>query len=77
MDSGASHHMVYDVDYLNGSVYPMCGYPFVHGVGGSPLHVIATGSMILTDEAGRSIVLSNDLFFYSATSEFKICTLKN
>jgi hypothetical protein len=58
-DSGATNHIVRHVDYLTHGITPVTGYPSVQGIDGKSLRVIATGSMLIQDNEGRELMLSD------------------
>lgn len=57
-DSGATNHMVNDIDLLTLGAYPVTGDVCVQGIDGNPMRVIAVGSMEAQNHFGHKLVLS-------------------
>jgi hypothetical protein len=58
-DSGATNHTVSHADYLTHSITPVTGNPSVQGIDGNSLRVVATGSMLIQDNEGRELILTD------------------
>ena len=64
VDSGATHHLVNDVDLFYDPVTPVRGNPYVQGTGGEEFQVVVHGSMLLQDLERRKL-LRTDIFLVS------------